>query len=70
MGHSWIPTLVSVYTKDFKLFFQQFLNETFFDPTLTYIESVNGAPSGMKGLAYAMSALESSETDRYMAVPV
>ncbi|KAH3858557.1 peroxidasin homolog pxn-2-like [Dreissena polymorpha] len=64
MGHSWIPTLVSVYTKDFKLFFQQFLNETFFDPTLTYIESVNGAPSGMKGLAYAMSALESSETDR------
>ncbi|XP_052232206.1 myeloperoxidase-like [Dreissena polymorpha] len=64
MGHSWIPTFMSVYTNNFDPFRKQFLNETFLDPNMTYIESVNGGPSGMQGLSYALSALESSTTDR------
>ncbi|KAH3822384.1 hypothetical protein DPMN_124162 [Dreissena polymorpha] len=63
MGHSLIPTFMSVYTNNFDPFRQQFLNETFSDPSMTYIESVNGGPSRMQGLAYALSALESSKFD-------
>ncbi|XP_052240940.1 peroxidase-like protein 3 [Dreissena polymorpha] len=64
MGHSWIPTFMSVFTKNFQPFRETLLNLTFFDPSMTYIQSVIGGPSGMQGLAYALSALDSQKTDR------
>ncbi|KAH3739029.1 hypothetical protein DPMN_045673 [Dreissena polymorpha] len=66
MGHSWIPTFMSVFTKNFQPFRETLLNLTFFDPSMTYIQSVIGGPSGMQGLAYALSALDSQKTDRYL----
>ncbi|KAH3740477.1 hypothetical protein DPMN_047183 [Dreissena polymorpha] len=65
MGHTWIPTFMSVFTKNFQPFRETLLNLTFNDPNITYIKSVNGGPSGMQGLAYALSALQAEKTDRY-----
>ncbi|XP_052237797.1 peroxidase-like protein 3 [Dreissena polymorpha] len=64
MGHTWIPTFMSVFTNNFQPFRETLLNLTFFDPNMTYIQSVNGGQSGMQGLAYALSALEAEKTDR------
>ncbi|XP_052234492.1 myeloperoxidase-like isoform X1 [Dreissena polymorpha] len=64
MGHTWIPTFMSVFTKNFQPFRETLLNLTFGDPNMTYIQSVNGGQSGMQGLSYALSALKSQNTDR------
>ncbi|KAH3734093.1 hypothetical protein DPMN_040533 [Dreissena polymorpha] len=65
MSHTWIPTFMSVFTKNLQPFCETLLNLTFGDPNITYIQSVNGGPSGMQGLSYALSALQSQKTDRY-----
>ncbi|KAH3751760.1 hypothetical protein DPMN_186330 [Dreissena polymorpha] len=67
MGHTWIPTFESVYTKNFQPFRETLLNLTFMDPNMTFIHSVNGGPSGMQGLPIRDrgSALEAQKTDRY-----
>ncbi|XP_052237798.1 myeloperoxidase-like [Dreissena polymorpha] len=66
MGHTWIPTFESVYTKNFQPFRETLLNLTFMDPNMTFIHSVNGGPSGMQGLPIRDrgSALEAQKTDR------
>ncbi|XP_052236289.1 peroxidasin homolog pxn-2-like [Dreissena polymorpha] len=66
MGHTWIPMFMAVFTKEFQPSFGRFTNETYEDPSMTYIESQNGGPSGMEGLAYWLSAKKSPATDRIL----
>ena len=71
MGHSWIPSHMNLYQKDFKPYKEFKLETTYFDPYLTYITrdpAVRGRDSGvdgMEGIAYYMSSVFSPKVDRY-----
>ena len=51
---------MSLFGRDLRPFLRLNTDETYEDPSLTY---VTGEPSGMKGLAYWFSGAPSPETD-------